>query len=177
MTFPDEAEEEEEEVEQEEEADEDTPLLGRAPQGVSHTATRDPSISTTATESPSRIQTLVSTVIFPLVTVYAYFASAINTYLHDRDAVSGQLGSHDTETAHWLRRVESAFPAREGTALQRHYGSFSSVMGVHTRTGSRGSASTVSSHGRKGSMVSEVARGDSRVVRWGSWLGDEYDPR
>ncbi|KAF9740577.1 hypothetical protein PMIN06_000301 [Paraphaeosphaeria minitans] len=199
-------------AEEEVEADEQTPLLagvgatsGEALEDEDdvHVATHRESPTETATEmememeidtesdteAASRLETLLSTVLFPLLVFYSYVASAITTYLHDRAAHSGSLGSHDTETARWLRRVDGAFPVAKCTHSQRSYGSFSSPSGSshqhkhqhkHKRTGSRGSLGslpTLSPHSRKtsrGSLAPEEARGVFEVVRWGDGIGDGY---
>ncbi|KAF2447480.1 hypothetical protein P171DRAFT_482217 [Karstenula rhodostoma CBS 690.94] len=156
------------------EADEETPLL--AVRLASETETE------TETEPPSRLQTFGSAVFFPLIFLYTYFASAIATYFRDRDALSGPLGSHDTETARWLRHVDE-----EGMLFQRSYGSygsygsFASLAGSpvgHLRPGSMMGVPTVSQSrkGSRGSTSREEVRGAFGEVRWGNGIGEEYDP-
>lgn len=52
----------------------------------------------------SRIGSLLRYVTSPFVRSYSYLAGEITTYMHERHARSGPLGSHDTETAQVLRR-------------------------------------------------------------------------
>jgi hypothetical protein len=59
---------------------------------------------TTDTANPSRVVRFLRQVASPFVKTYACVAGEIATYIRDRDARSGPLGSHDTETAQMLRR-------------------------------------------------------------------------
>ena len=42
-----------------------------------------------------------------------FVASGVRDYFHDRDARAGELGSHSTQTAHWLQRVRLLSPEAE----------------------------------------------------------------
>ncbi|KAK3203821.1 hypothetical protein GRF29_106g785614 [Pseudopithomyces chartarum] len=64
----------------------------------------EPESGTTDTTNPSRVVRFLNKVASPFVKTYACVAGEIATYIHDRDARGGPLGSHDTETAQMLRR-------------------------------------------------------------------------
>jgi hypothetical protein len=169
------------------EADENTPLLAALQRALDGTREDDVNAAVTPAglepESMTKhlsscMRALLSTVASPLTSMYAYIASAIGTYLHDREAHSGPLGSHDTETARWLQRVDTAFPE------ECSYRPFSSTVRPptvsHHRTWRRRSTSFITASDSRKISRENIAPKDMRAVcramRWGHAIGEEYDP-
>lgn len=56
-----------------------------------------------------KLSRAVQSVAAPIAAFYKYVSSEVHTYISQRDAHAGELGSHNTETAYWLQhtRLES----------------------------------------------------------------------
>ncbi|KAF1965514.1 hypothetical protein BU23DRAFT_627307 [Bimuria novae-zelandiae CBS 107.79] len=87
------------------EADEETertPLLASSPEASVSGTEDEPHFE--AAPRRTIFQRVISFFLKPFVTIYTHIVTTVKEYMHDKKVQSGELGSYDTETAHWLRR-------------------------------------------------------------------------
>lgn len=117
-------------------------------------------------------------IFFPFIAIYTFLSTAITNYTHNLDVHSGQLGSHSTETARWLKRMNEEDDELMDRYSQLAYGSFSSLSRsppvFRSRLGSRASRRSRGSIPRE--ELRDEVRGMFGAVPWGIGIGEEYDP-